>query len=363
MKRSLHTTSRSMLIGCLMGFGPVSWAEPPTLDSIRQTSLERHDAIKNVWVEYDVDYQFFTDSPSVRSRYVQPPYSMTFALLGERRLAVTRPKEAARKLDQTFIFDGEYTLLKESASLVITPGKERTCENLEQYCLHALQMSYRDQDRVSLTSAWFFPECLRQGLRLGKSPYRVRPTAEEVDGHECWVLEYPDRDTIWIDLAIGGAIRQRERFNPDADGHVRRLETSQFSDYRQTPTGIWAPWHCELSRFGLGMDAPELKDQPVMKQIMDVSRLRINELNADDFGIKLLPGTKVFTTEGGFVVPGDDEELLTDFGRVLAKHGHGPKGWRWSWLVIVNLAGGALLAGIAIHRWRQRRGFSGLSEP
>lgn len=343
-----------MVVCCILAAVSRASAAGPTVATIREAALARQDAIKDVWVEYDVDYEFFTDSPSVRSRYIREPYSMTFALMGERRLALERPKKGEKALDRTYIFDGEYTILKEAASLAISPGKDRMCENSEQYCLHALQMPYKDEDRVSLGTAWFFPECLRQERLFGKSVYRLREAPEVIDGHECQVLEYPERDTVWVDLSIGGAIRRRERFNPDAEGRVRRFQQFDFSDYRQTSSGIWAPWHCEMTLYGMGVDPPELKDQPIVKEILDVREIRINELSANDFAVKLIPGMRVFTTEGGFLVPGDDEELLTDFGAVLGRQGHRPQRY-WSWLVMINVAVMAGLAvGIALQAWRRR---------
>jgi hypothetical protein len=46
-------------------------------------------------------------------------------------------------------------------------------------------------------------------VEQNRSRYRLRPRQEKVDGHWCHVLEWPGRDTIWLDAGHGYVARRR----------------------------------------------------------------------------------------------------------------------------------------------------------
>lgn len=321
-----------------------------SVSSLARLALDRQDAIKNVWVSYDVDYEFFTDAQSVKQRYVQVPYTVTFGIMDERRYMSKEPKDKSDR-KRTAIFDGIYTLKLHNSGVSIGRGKDLECENLERYCLSALQMPYPDEFRTALQGKWFFPENLRQAQLVNLSLYSVRDSPELIDGAMCEVLEADGRDIVWIDPMIGGAIRRRERFESGADGSPRRRETIELKDYTETTSGIWVPLKAEFTRFGLKSDSAKLRDQPVMKEILTVSEVKVNSLTKDDFAVAVKPGMRVFTREGDFRVPGNDEEVLNDFAQILVKAGSSVQSPHRIWLIVAaNIAVVLLVAGIY---WRR----------
>ncbi|HVC99367.1 MAG TPA: hypothetical protein VND64_37220 [Pirellulales bacterium] len=81
----------------------------------------------------------------------------------------------------------------------------------------------------------FLPEFLDRH----RNEYRVLPEREEVDGAQCWVVEWPAMDRVWVDLDHGFAIRRRQYHW--GRGKPMRYAIEQ-SDFREVRPGVWLPF-------------------------------------------------------------------------------------------------------------------------
>ena len=83
-------------------------------------------------------------------------------------------------------------------------------------------------------------------LEAHRQNYTVLPEAETVDGHRCWVVEWPAMDRLWIDSQCGFTIRRRAyHWAPDKP---LRCEIFQ-RDFRQVRPGLWIAWEQTVDRY------------------------------------------------------------------------------------------------------------------
>ena len=86
-------------------------------------------------------------------------------------------------------------------------------------------------DNVDVTHP-LLPEFLTKSL----ASYRVLPEPELVDGHRCWIVEWPGMDRIWVDPECGFVIRRRiYHWGP---GKPLRCDVVQ-KDIREVRPGLW----------------------------------------------------------------------------------------------------------------------------
>lgn len=78
-----------------------------------------------------------------------------------------------------------------------------------------------------------------------RDKYRIRPEQEEVDGSPCHVLEWPDRDIVWVDTQHGFVARRRQ-FYPSKGRMSAEWRNRKVS---QHPSGLWIPSEQEETIF------------------------------------------------------------------------------------------------------------------
>ena len=302
-----------------------------TLEQIWEAANERQNSIHNIRVEYDVSWRKFLDTPGTRRIPLDlRPYRVVFALDGERRYLERKyepPKDpkAPRDLNDVVIFDGKMTfnLQKDlGASVMITPGKEWTCEAGELYCSTALQMPYTDQARANLDGSYFYPHC----LHASRPAYRVLPQQEQVDGAWCHVvvLEQPLRDKIWVDPQMGCAIRKREQFE-NVKGQTVIQGRHHHSNFVKTDANIWVPRQFTCEYFANASDPPEYWGKKYLEMTISVHRVSINHVTDDVFDPPILPGTIVVDSKGSYRIEGDKSALLSQLAeKAKARLGEEP---------------------------------------
>jgi hypothetical protein len=118
----------------------------------------------------------------------------------------------------------------------------------ERWKQEALQVS-----RMFLLQRWF---------RENEAQYRVRSELEPIDGQPCHVVEWPDRDVVWIDATAGYSVRRRIFHYPS--GAV----AGEFSawGYREMKPGMWIPLRFDSVIYNRD-DAPEAYRQKVAKTV------------------------------------------------------------------------------------------------
>jgi hypothetical protein len=129
---------------------------------------------------------------------------------------------------------------------------------------------------------------LARYLRANKGTFRVRPDLEDVDGVNCYVLERPGKEAIWIDPTTGFSLRRRTLFSA-AHGSV----AYEFKAYRfrERAPGIWLPGRQVAVTFTGDVGA---KGSRAVRVILgDLKEARFNDL-PDDFFQVPLKGVRVF---------------------------------------------------------------------
>jgi hypothetical protein len=80
-------------------------------------------------------------------------------------------------------------------------------------------------------------EMLPREVRYDRSEYQIRAAREVVNGHECYVLEWPGKDVIWVDGTRGFVVVKRVRYQADGVPSY----TVENSDFREPAPGLWVP--------------------------------------------------------------------------------------------------------------------------
>src|SRR5262249_22669872 len=131
---------------------------------------------------------------------------------------------------------------------------------------------------------------------LAQKEYRVHPRQEQVAGAWCHVVEFPGVDKLWVDPAIGFAVRRREGSAGNPPALVARYE---LSDYRETAPGVWLPW--KLRRVNYKIRPPSTQGDPLPEadSVATVARVEVNQVDSDLFRFTPPPGTLVQDRDAG----------------------------------------------------------------
>lgn len=81
----------------------------------------------------------------------------------------------------------------------------------------------------------YLPAC----IDTYRSKYSMRSKPETVDGISCWVLEWPNRDVIWLDMKLTGVIRKRTIYNASS-GTLKSVFYN--SDVKEVKKGLFLPY-------------------------------------------------------------------------------------------------------------------------
>lgn len=148
--------------------------------------------------------------------------------------------------------------------------------------LRKIFKSNRPSDKIADA---MLPQCLVKH----RAEYHVRPELENVDGHLCHVVEWPNHDIIWIDPAINFMTRRRFVFKPI--GHLAADVT--HVGYEQKAPGIWIPSHSKSLSYH-DLTAPEqlrTKVRDVVQNILIDSQF--NDVPDSSFTIPIPDGVRI----------------------------------------------------------------------
>jgi hypothetical protein len=143
-------------------------------------------------------------------------------------------------------------------------------------------------------------------LERNHDKYRVLPNRETWDGAECLVLEWAGRDRLWIDPALGYAIRRREFRR--TDGVMR--DRVFFRDFQIVSDELWLPRLIEREQYCSKEDPRSLQNQVSGVRTLRVQSLEIVTVPEHDFIVDVPPGVHVHDNVRGIVYdalgPGED---------------------------------------------------------
>ena len=117
-----------------------------------------------------------------------------------------------------------------------------------RYIAESNGVSYKDVlDRIHDTPELdTLKNSLLPDIKNNQSKYTVLNEQEEVEGHLCWAIEWPQMDKIWIDPRISGAIRKRI-VHWSESGPIKSVIVN--SDYREVQDGLFLPFRQEVTNF------------------------------------------------------------------------------------------------------------------
>jgi hypothetical protein len=137
---------------------------------------------------------------------------------------------------------------------------------------------------------------------LAQKDARVRPYQEQADGAWCHVVEVPGVDELWLDPAVGFALRRRNWSGGEPGALFARYE---LSDYREAAPKVWMPW--KIHRIVYDTRSPASGRRPVLVDALaTVLSVKVNDVPAEVFQFTPPPGTLVQDRDTGKMtqVPG-----------------------------------------------------------
>jgi hypothetical protein len=287
------------------------------------------------------------------------PLKLHFAMKGEKRLraqsfggALKDAVNGTPEMILAYDGQGESAYLPENATANVTLEKQPMTDQ-DPYC-NALGLPISDAERASVTTNRFL---LPTALEIAECEWKVQPTVEIVDGAECHVLESNQHQRIWVDPAIGFAVRFREiRFDvpgrPSKDWPLS--SRFAFQDYRREDD-IWLPTKVEVVSYPTTRAPENLWNQPTMKAVYTVDKLAVNDSVQDSlFKLTYPKGTMVYdkVAKRAYRIGDNNEELdyIVEQGSAqFVPQGSQTKRWFFVVLNIVVVVG--LIVILAFRAW------------
>jgi hypothetical protein len=160
-----------------------------------------------------------------------------------------------------------------------------------------------------------FPDAFaRRGFRVGAA-------LERIDGHPCVVVSRDGKETVWIDPAIGYAVRKHSANYPDTD---LLREVYHNTDFQEVAPGLWLPRRCAYELCGPPLAPVKYRGKPMLRFIHDVKKFSLNDVPDSLFTLSFEPGMIINDTTGGAPVEGKPPGLtyimpadLTQLDRVV----------------------------------------------
>jgi hypothetical protein len=235
----------------------------------------------------------------------------------------------------------------------IEPGKQPMLD-IDGYAL-ALGIPLTDQERAtSASSSYFMP------FALDTNKWFRRPKLESIDGADCYVLESQKGQVIWVDPAIGWAMRLRELHSALPDRPVTEWPldiTYHFQDFEKSDETTWLPKKVLIANYVSTRSPSNLWNQLEYLKVLEVKESPlVNDKVSDKlFTLSYPPGTEVFDSVSNrhYRIGSANEELdivihkSTDILKAT--------GYRGTIFIILNLAIVLLLIMLVAYRMVKKR--------
>ncbi len=195
-----------------------------------------------------------------------------------------------------------------------------------------------------------------------KNPhYSLEDHMEPVDGRPCYVVQHPGVDRLWLDPAVGFAIRRRE-FYDEGGMTVLRRSATDFQEYDVIdPAGqrraIWLPTRLAVEY--RSDETPGDGSVPMAKEDFRVEKLSLNDVQDSDFLFTPPPGTLVYDRDNNTSrqIPGgrdllDENIAIVQMRRRVSKKSASAEPAVHRDIYVPALAVGALLLANAVAFFR-----------
>jgi hypothetical protein len=128
-----------------------------------------------------------------------------------------------------------------------------------------------------------FWEALPRSVVEHQSEFKVRPQLEEVDGAACHVLEWPDKDVLWIDTEHAFLCRHRVYYQSPGSP----LFEMSNQDIHERAQGIWLPSKSTAMRYNFDQAPPEYRGKPEVLISNVLLEARFNDLPDSYFEVPI----------------------------------------------------------------------------
>ena len=227
------------------------------------------------------------------------------------------PTEAQKKLENIFISEIPTTLiLKNGAVLEWDEGAERcNVDNLvDGVLLNMISeweyfefLGYNVAEKIITSSGNSYKDVYRkkkgelgyyfltlpylpESIIDNYSKYSVNQEKEKIDGHDCFVIEWKDKDTLWADQNHHWVIRQRTTFTDDK----HKKFTVRYHDYREIESGVWFPFRLSVDVYADTTVEPRANwDKIAKRRFYDIQEVKTSQLPESLFAATPPPGTRV----------------------------------------------------------------------
>ncbi|QDU51212.1 hypothetical protein [Gimesia panareensis] len=124
----------------------------------------------------------------------------------------------------------------------------------------------------------------------------VRRNQELINGRWCHVLEWPDEDTLWLDVERSCALLARETWDPQ---HLNTREYFELSEHHRFPGEIWLPMKIRRIRTQVDQSSQKSTATILSDSHIRVVHAQVNDVPDNMFLYQPGPGALRLSTSGG----------------------------------------------------------------
>ena len=118
----------------------------------------------------------------------------------------------------------------------------------------------------------------------------MRKEHENIGGNDCFVLEWIEKDILWVDPNHHWVLRQRTIFTDDK----HKKYTIRFQDYKEIESGIWFPFKLSIDVYANTAVEPKSNWGKIAKRwTFEIHELTTDSLPETFFDVTLPIGTLV----------------------------------------------------------------------
>jgi hypothetical protein len=283
-------------------------APPVTLDQLRAALDRRQKAIQSLEVEYEFASEALGDLELVKRQMgiaFLTRERRAFAFSGSRRYYAREQVGPSAKGPGTPHSDPAREVAFNGLKLQQRVGNQVVIRHLVTLRSEATDGHWFTQDYLRATGL-ALPSAFggSEDRRLERLPdtfetaaYQVEPAREVIDGESCVVVGSPGYDRIWLAEARGYALKRRDIWDPQA---TKALSVRLVGhDFREVTPGVWLPHTCWMDRCGHSKASPEHRGEPLLRYVLTVNRLSLNDVPDARFNLAVTPGTQVMEVSSG----------------------------------------------------------------
>jgi hypothetical protein len=213
-----------------------------------------------------------------------------------------------------------------------------------------LGVPLKDSDRAFVNELHWFPHALHFA-KDPRSGFELKREMEPIDGHDCYVITWPNRLKMWVDPTVNYWIRKLENYNGGPNPQWR----FRLGEFKEVIPDVWLPMRFKQEILVIGIDGqPEKIGQPIVTTHGEVLEISINEVKDEDFFVEIPAGTLVIDriNHRDYQLPANVDDVFSQLAQeslVFGKQGSGKLFWAFFYGAVI-----AVLCVVAVTLFRRR---------